>query len=94
MTNAGFTTLEQYADLESLNWAREALTRGASEADVLRSLSVKSRDNARTPMQWDASEHAGFTTGTPWLPAHANRTVVNALAETAAPTRCSTTTGG
>jgi oligo-1,6-glucosidase len=85
MTNAGFTALEQYADLESLNWAREALARGASEADVLRSLSVKSRDNARTPMQWDASEHAGFTTGTPWLPAHANRTVVNAEAETADP---------
>ena len=85
MPNAGFTRLEQYADLESLNWAREALARGVPEADVLRSLAAKSRDNARTPMQWDASEHAGFTTGTPWLPAHADRDVVNAEAEAADP---------
>jgi oligo-1,6-glucosidase len=85
MTNAGFTAIEQYADLESLNWAREALARGVPESGVLRSLAVKSRDNARTPMQWDATEHAGFTTGTPWLPVHANRVDVNAEAETADP---------
>jgi oligo-1,6-glucosidase len=85
MTNAGFTRLEQYADLESLNWAREALTRGESEREVLHSLATKSRDNARAPMQWDAGENAGFTTGTPWLPAHANRDIVNAEAETADP---------
>ncbi len=85
MTNAGFTAIEQYADLESLNWADEARTRGVPEEAVLRSLAVKSRDNARTPMQWDAGEHAGFTTGTPWLPVHANREVVNAEAEVADP---------
>jgi oligo-1,6-glucosidase len=78
MTNAGFTTIDEYVDVESLNWAHEALARGVPEQDVLHSLAVKSRDNARTPMQWDATEHAGFTTGTPWLPAHANRDVVNA----------------
>jgi len=85
MTNAGFTSLEQYADLEALNYARDALARGVVEAEVLRSLAVKGRDNARTPMQWDATEHAGFTTGTPWLPANANRDVVNAEAEIADP---------
>jgi oligo-1,6-glucosidase len=85
MTNAGFTEIGQYADLESLNWAREALARGMAEGEVLHSLAVKSRDNARTPMQWDATEHAGFTTGTPWLPVHANRDVVNAEAEVADP---------
>jgi len=85
MTNAGFTSLEQYADLESLNHARDALAGGAPEAEVLRSLAVKSRDNARTPMLWDATEHAGFTTGTPWLPANADRDVVNAEAEIADP---------
>jgi oligo-1,6-glucosidase len=52
---------------------------------VLRALATKSRDNARTPMQWDASAHAGFSTGTPWLPAQANHTIVNAEAETADP---------
>jgi oligo-1,6-glucosidase len=85
MGNAGFTSLDQYADLESINHARAALARGVPEADVLRSLAVKSRDNARTPMQWDATEHAGFTTGTPWLPANADRDVVNAEAEVADP---------
>jgi oligo-1,6-glucosidase len=85
MTNAGFTRLEQYADLESVNHAREALARGVPEAEVMRSLAVKSRDNARTPMQWDAGEHAGFTSGTPWLPATANHDVVNAEAALADP---------
>jgi oligo-1,6-glucosidase len=85
MTNAGFTSLEEYADLESVNWARDALTRGIEKADVLRSLGAKSRDNARTPMHWDSGEHAGFTTGTPWLPTHPNHRVVNAEAETAGP---------
>jgi oligo-1,6-glucosidase len=85
MTNAGFTALDQYADLESLNWAHEALARGVPEAEVLHALGVKSRDNARTPMLWDASEHGGFTSGTPWLPAHENRTEINAAAAVADP---------
>ena len=52
---------------------------------MLRSLAAKSRDNARTPMLWDASEHGGFTTGTPWLPANADRDVINAAAAVADP---------
>ena len=48
--------------------------------EVLHALAVKSRDNARTPMQWDASPHAGFTTGTPWLPVNPNHTEINAEA--------------
>ena len=85
MTNAGFTRIEQYADLESLNWARGALARGVPEAEVLHSLAVKSRDNARTPMLWDATEHGGFTSGTPWLPANANRSETNAATAVADP---------
>jgi len=85
MTNAGFDAIDQYVDVESLNWARETLAHGAPEEEVLHSLAVKSRDNARTPMQWDATEHAGFTTGTPWLPANANRDVVNVESEVADP---------
>jgi len=85
MTNAHFTSLDQYADIESLNWAREALRRGTPEDEVLRSLGVKSRDNARTPVQWTAGPHAGFTTGTPWLPVNPNHTEVNAEAAVADP---------
>jgi oligo-1,6-glucosidase len=85
MTNAHFTCLDQYADIESLNWAREALHRRTPEQDVLRSLAVKSRDNARTPVQWTAGPHAGFTTGTPWLQVNANHTEVNAEAAIADP---------
>jgi oligo-1,6-glucosidase len=85
MTNAGFTAIEQYADLESVSWAREALARGVPEASVLRSLAAKSRDNARTPMLWDDGPHGGFTTGTPWLPANINRSTVNAAAAVADP---------
>jgi oligo-1,6-glucosidase len=85
MTNASFTTLAEYADLESLNWAREALARGLSESDVLLALATKSRDNARTPMLWDAGKHGGFSSGTPWLPANPNRDVINARAAVADP---------
>ena len=85
MTNAHLTSLEQYADIESVNWARGAIARGAPETEVLRALAVKSRDNARTPVQWTAGQHAGFTTGTPWLPVNPNHTEVNAAAAVADP---------
>jgi oligo-1,6-glucosidase len=85
MTNAHYTRLDQYVDIESVNWARGALARGVPEDEVLRSLAVKSRDNARTPVQWTAGEHAGFTTGTPWLPVNPNHTEVNAAAAVADP---------
>lgn len=77
MTNAGFTDIDQYRDIESLNTYRLALAAGGSPADVLRGLAAKSRDNARTPVQWDGSRHAGFTTGTPWLPATPNAAEIN-----------------
>jgi oligo-1,6-glucosidase len=85
MTNAHFTSLEQYRDIESVNWAAEALARGVPEEQVLRSLAVKSRDNARTPVQWDDSPQAGFTTGTPWLAVNPNHVEVNAAAALADP---------
>ena len=85
MTNAHYTSVGQYADIEAVNWAKEALERGIPEDQVVHSLAVKSRDNARTPMQWDASEHAGFTTGTPWLPANPNHAEINAEAAEADP---------
>ena len=85
MTDAHLTSLDGYRDIESLSWAREAMARGVDEADVLRSLAAKSRDNARTPVQWDAGPQAGFTTGTPWLAVNPNYTEINAEAALADP---------
>ena len=80
MTNAGFTAIEQYADIETVNFHALATTSGLAADEVLAGLAVKSRDNARTPVQWDDGPNAGFTTGRPWLPVTANFTTVNARA--------------
>ncbi|GAA2728928.1 glycoside hydrolase family 13 protein [Cellulomonas aerilata] len=82
MTNAGFTRIEQYRDIESVNHHREALEYGwATEDEILASLAAMSRDNARTPVQWDDSPHAGFTTGEPWIEVNANHREINAAAQ-------------
>jgi oligo-1,6-glucosidase len=81
MSNAPFAGVEDFRDLESINHHREATARGRDPEIVLESLRHKSRDNARTPMQWDASPHAGFTTGEPWLPANPNHVDINAAAQ-------------
>ena len=85
MTNAGFSEICDYRDIEALNHAREALAAGAELDDVMRSLMVKGRDNARTPVQWDASPNAGFTTGTPWIAVNDNHREINAAAAVADP---------
>ena len=78
MTNVPFGSIEDFRDIESLNHYAEAVALGADPADVLRSLRRTSRDNARTPMQWDGGHAAGFTTGTPWLPVNPNHPWLNA----------------
>ena len=83
MTNVAFPTIDDYRDIETLNMYRERTQAGYSEADILRSLHAKSRDNARTPMQWDATTNAGFTDGTPWLQVNPNYTAINAADEVA-----------
>ncbi|GGJ91297.1 alpha-glucosidase [Streptomyces camponoticapitis] len=85
MTNAPFTSVDDFRDIESLNHYAEAVDRGTDPVRVLAGLRAMGRDNARTPMQWDASEHAGFTTGTPWIPVNPNHTEVNAQAAYADP---------
>ena len=79
MSNVQWPDISHYRDIETLNMYRVATTeRGLKPAQVLRSIHAKGRDNARTPMQWTAGPHAGFTTGTPWLAVHDNHTEVNA----------------
>ena len=81
MTNCYFTDLEQYQDIESVNWAADAIAEGSRSMErILDSLQVKSRDNARTPMLWNDGENAGFTTGKPWLKINDNYTEINAEA--------------
>ena len=87
MTNAGFTTIGQYRDIESLNYYDEEVAAGVSPAAVLASLAFRSRDNARTPMQWDATPLAGFTTGTPWLEITSNHSTINVATDRAAGSR-------
>ena len=67
MANYPFGGLEDFADVESLNHYVQAVSAGEDPAHVLAALRRMSRDNARTPVQWDDSPSAGFTTGTPWL---------------------------
>jgi oligo-1,6-glucosidase len=81
MTNTYFTSIEQYRDIESINYHTAALSLGMEVEAVLNSLSVRSRDNARTPMQWNANTHAGFTDGIPWLGVNPNYITINAAAE-------------
>ena len=85
MTNAPFTEIDDYRDIESLRYHAQALAAGVPEESVMAALALKGRDNARTPMQWDAGPHAGFTTGEPWLPANPNHAVINAAAAQADP---------
>lgn len=85
MTNAPFTSIDDFRDIESLNHYAEAVAAGDDPQEVLAALRRMSRDNARTPMQWDDSPHAGFTSGTPWIPVNPNHTEVNAAAAVADP---------
>ncbi len=81
MTNTYFSSIEQYRDIESINYHTAALSLGMEVEAVLNSLSLRSRDNARTPMQWDDRSHAGFTDGIPWLPVNPNYVTVNAATQ-------------
>jgi oligo-1,6-glucosidase len=78
MTNFPFTSVDQFDDIESVNYFRESVANGQDPGEVLARLCAMSRDNARTPMQWDDSTNAGFTTGHPWMPVNPNHRDVNA----------------
>ncbi|EOL46022.1 glucan 1,6-alpha-glucosidase [Enterococcus phoeniculicola] len=77
MTNHPVSSIEEVNDIESKNMYWERLEKGIAKEEILHSINTKGRDNARTPMQWDDSPQAGFTTGTPWLPVHSNYKQIN-----------------
>ena len=78
MTNTVFNSVDDFRDLESVNAYRELVESGLyTDGDMFPKIAHKSRDNARTPMQWDASENAGFTTGTPWIAVNPNYKKIN-----------------
>lgn len=77
MTNPHFKSIKQYRDVESLNHYQILQDKGMTKEQALMILDVHSRDNSRTPMQWDDSINAGFTTGTPWIQTADNYTEIN-----------------
>ncbi len=86
MTNYPFQNMEEFRDIESFNAYNEWCKSGhLSHETFWPCLTFKSRDNARTPMQWDTSKHAGFTAATPWIAVNPNYTQINAKAQTADP---------
>jgi oligo-1,6-glucosidase len=85
MTNAPFDRIDEYRDVESLNYFASAVARGEEPAEVMTGLLAMSRDHARTPVQWDASENAGFTTGEPWIAVNPNHVTINAAAQSDLP---------
>lgn len=84
MTNTVFNSVKDFRDLESINAFNELTEKGVISAEELfPKICHKSRDNARTPMQWDDSKNAGFTTGTPWIAVNPNYTKINAKEQVA-----------
>lgn len=77
MTNPGFDDIEQYRDVESLNIYKMKRAEGMSKEEIIEILQQKSRDNSRTPMQWNREANAGFTTSTPWIAVAENYKEVN-----------------
>ena len=85
MTNGVFHSIEDYRDIEALRYFREATEKGKSPESVLSGLALTGRDNARTPVQWDASPNAGFTQGTPWIGVTPNYEEINAASQVGDP---------
>jgi oligo-1,6-glucosidase len=81
MTNYPFSDIGDFQDIESVNYYRHAVAAGVDQEHLIASLRYMSRDNARTPMHWDDSPNAGFTTGTPWLAVNPNHREINAAAQ-------------
>lgn len=85
MTNATFTRLDQFRDVETLGHYAEEIARGVRPEDFIAGANANGRDNARTPMQWTAGHNAGFTDGAPWIEVNPNHADINVDADRADP---------
>lgn len=81
MTNCKFNSIEEFDDISTIDQYKVAIKEGVSEEEALKIVNIYSRDNARTPFQWDNSENAGFTTGKPWLKINENYKEINAKSQ-------------
>ncbi len=81
MTNIDMPTIEEYVDIAAIGAYKSALAKGEDMEEFMKVLNYSSRENSRTPMQWDNSENAGFTTGTPWKKVNPNYTEINVAAQ-------------
>lgn len=81
MTNIDFDSISQYKDIAAINGYKKALSEGRDMALFMKKLNFLSRDNGRTPMQWDDSVNAGFSTGKPWLPVNQNHKTINVASQ-------------
>jgi oligo-1,6-glucosidase len=88
MTNAGFDKIEDYKDMPTLNEYQHQINIGGDMKKFMNEIKFSCRDNGRTPMQWDSSSNAGFTTGTPWLKTNPNYTYTNVSAQENDPNSC------
>ncbi|TDY35353.1 alpha-glucosidase [Janthinobacterium sp. 75] len=80
MTNVRFDSIDDYRDIESLNLYHERTAAGVSPETMMADIHANGRDNARTPMQWNSTHNAGFSTGTPWLKLNLNYPEINVVA--------------
>jgi glycosidase len=81
MTNVKYSELNNYRDIETFNMYKERIAAGHSHEDIMNSIYVKGRDNARTPMQWNTGKNAGFTDGVPWIDVNSNYSSINAASD-------------
>ena len=85
MTNAHYTSIKSYRDVESLNYYKILLDEGKSEEEAIKIIAERSRDNSRTPMQWSADQYAGFSNVAPWISIPENYKTINVEAEESDP---------
>lgn len=88
MTNAGFTSIGEFRDVPTLDAYRREQKKGGDLWKFLQKIQFESRDNARTPFQWDGTAQAGFTTAIPWIRVNPNYTAINAAAQQNDPGSC------